>query len=144
MDRWYYNNLHAVSFASGLEKQHPASSSPAGAATLAVLAVLSILAVLPILPVISPLVPPIIAAIILSLTNSKLGTIILRPTLRNRHNDRLMVASTAHRADPVESRWKAISHDGLELSVSVSGVVNTLKEGECFGVRSGGIKMSGR
>ena len=106
--------------------------SVTSASVVVILVVLTVLTVLTILTVLVVLV----VVVLLALTNGELGTIVLGTTLSNGHDYGLMVASTAQSTSSVETSWETVGNDCLELTVSVSIVVDTLEESKYFGIWS--------
>jgi hypothetical protein len=74
--------------------------------------------------------------------NSELGAIISRSSLRDRHQDRLMVCSGCHGTDSVVASWETASHGSLEQTLSVAGIVDSLEEGELLRVQ-GSCRIQG-
>ena len=71
--------------------------------------------------------------------NAKVAAVLLRATLGNRHQNRLVVGGTAHGADTVATGGETASHRGGKPALAVSGIIDALEEGEL-----GGIKWLGR
>jgi hypothetical protein len=69
--------------------------------------------------------------------NSELGAIIGSSSLRNRHQNALMVGSGRHGADAVVASGKTSSDGGLEKTLAVSGIIDSLEEGELGWIQGG-------
>jgi hypothetical protein len=69
-----------------------------------------------------------------ALPNRELLAIVLRATLSNWHQHWLMVGSRAHGANTVESSRKT-RDSSLEITIAVTGIVNTLEKFEDSRVR---------
>ena len=50
--------------------------------------------------------------------------------LSDRHNHRLMVSSCGESADTVDTSWETASDGGLQVALSITGIIDTLEESE--------------
>lgn len=71
-------------------------------------------------------------------TNGEVDAVLLRATLGDRHENRLVVGSTGHGAGTVVTRGQTTVDGGAEASVAVAGIVDTLEEGKLLGVHGSG------
>ena len=67
--------------------------------------------------------------------NCKVLAVLLRSSLSDRHQDRLVVGGTRHGADAVVASGKTAVNDCLKVTLAVSGIVDTLEEGKLLGIK---------
>lgn len=70
----------------------------------------------------------VVAAAATVATNSEFVAVILGTTLGDGHQNGLMVGSTRHGADTVVSSGQASSDGGLQVTIAIAGIVDTLEE----------------
>lgn len=80
----------------------------------------------------------VVVVVVCVASNSESDTVILRTTLSNRHDDRLVVGSTGHGADTVVSSRQTTGNVSSEQTISVTSIVDTLEESELSTVKRRG------
>lgn len=81
------------------------------------------------------------AAIAAGTADTKVSAVLLRSTLSDGHQDRLVIGGTGHGADAITTRGQTSSHLGGKPTLAITGIVDALEESKLPGIKGlGGVQ----